>query len=258
MDQIVNQLIEARNKAGLSLEDLHKKTLIPVGQLQFLESYQYDKIGPSVYVKGFIRRYAQEVGLDLEDLWQPEHSQTPLVAPFKRKKRQQQPLVNSIGLIFRGLVFVVTLCLVGILIYKAVTSAMDKRQPESPPDPPGQNQEQEPEPVPEPEPEPVPEVKIEQVKANNSEAVYLVRNAQALEITLDFTGKCWTRMSADDKLVGSGTFTKGKQQQFTAAQQARIRFGAPRYVNVTVNGIPIELPDLLKGFNLEISLAPAD
>jgi cytoskeletal protein RodZ len=259
VEQIVTQLIEARHKAGLSLEDLHKLTMIPIRQLEFLESYQFDEIGPSVYVKGFIRRYAQEVGIDPDSLWQLEASLLPLASPA-RPRHSRQPLRNYLIPILRILAILVILFLAGVLIYKAISSYLDPGPP-SPPAPPGQQQEDpspQPEPEPEPQPEPEPEVTIEPVQEDNSEAIYLVHNAKSLEITLAFSGKCWTRMTVDGEKAGERTFTTGQQHQLTAAGTVRIRFGAPINVSVAVNGVAVEIPDIRKGFNLEIRLAPAE
>ena len=136
MEQIVSQLIEARKKAGLSLEDLHKLTMIPVRQLEYLESCQFDKIGPSVYVKGFLRRYAAEVGIDPDSLWQIESSYLPLTAPVK-VSRSRTPLKNYLIPIGRILAVLAILLLVGGLIYKAYLSFNSPVPPE-PPAPPGQ------------------------------------------------------------------------------------------------------------------------
>jgi cytoskeletal protein RodZ len=257
MDQIVSQLIEARNKAGLSLEDLHKLTMIPVRQLEYLESYQFDKIGPSVYVKGFMRRYAEEVGIDPDSLWQIETSQLPLASPVKAKG-SRPPLKNYLIPIVRILAVLAILFLVGVLIYKAYIS-FNQPAPPAPPAPPGhEDQEPEPEPQPEPEPEPEPQVTAEPVQVDSNDAIYLIHNAESLEVTLDFSGSCWTRMTVDGKKAGESTFTSGQQHQLAATEYVKIRFGAPLYVSVTVNGVPIETPELRKGFNLEIRLAPAD
>ena len=159
MEQVVEKLIEARHKAGLSLEDLQERTLIPVRQLAMLEAKQFDKIGPSVYLKGFLRRYAQEVGIDPDSLWRIESSQLPLAAPLGPKKRAK-PLGDYILPFLRIGVFLAILLLVGILIYKAFISDRDPNLPD-PPAPP--NQQEQPEPEPEPEPEPV----VEEVKVFN-------------------------------------------------------------------------------------------
>jgi len=125
--------------------------------------------------------------------------------------------------------------------------------PPAPPDVPPQDQTDPGDENPGPEP-PAPELIVERVEGSDSGAVYAVRNAEKLEIVLSFSGNCWTRITADGAKIKEATFTKGKQEQMSGASVYLIRFGAPRYVTVTINGIDIETPNLLKGYNLEVRL----
>lgn len=257
MESILAQLIEARQRAGLSLAELHKRTLIPLQQLEYLEALEFDKIGPSVYVKGFIRRYAQEVGVDPDSLWQVESYHTPLAAPVRPTRTRTTWRSLSIS-ILRIIAIVAVLALAAVLVYKAVVSLGDPELP-PPPDPPIDVPQPEPEPVPPPpEPEPEPTVIIEPVNVDNSEAIYSVHNASELDIVLVFSGKCWTLVTADSIKIVEKTFTAGQEFVVSAKSIARIRFGAPARVSVVVNGVPVETPQVLKGFNLEIQLAIAE
>lgn len=255
MEKILNELIKAREKAGLSLEDIHDRTLIPLRQLSLLEAGEFTKIGPPVYIKGFMRRYAQEVGIDPDSLWQVESSAMPLAPPVKTK-HSPQIFRNYLLSALRILVIMAIFVLVGVLIYRAVISSRDPGLP-TPPSPPGPEEPApEPQPEPEPEPEPEPQPTLEQVSADASEAIYLVKNTSTLAITIDFTGNCWTRITAGNQKIGEKTFTAGQQHQVASAETVRIRFGAPINARVTVNGLPIELPALRAGFNLEIRPDP--
>jgi len=57
-----------RLKAGLTLEDVSRQTYIRPYYLDAIERGDYETVGDSVYVKGFIRNYAVVLGLDAEEL----------------------------------------------------------------------------------------------------------------------------------------------------------------------------------------------
>ncbi len=62
------QLKEAREEVGKTLSELAKTTRIGVSQLRGLEADDYSKIPAPMYVRGFIKLYAQELGLRHEPL----------------------------------------------------------------------------------------------------------------------------------------------------------------------------------------------
>ena len=61
-------LREERERQGLSLEDLEKRTKIRTRYLRALENEDWDILPGPTYVKGFMRAYADALGLDAEEL----------------------------------------------------------------------------------------------------------------------------------------------------------------------------------------------
>ena len=59
-------LAEARAAAGLSLAEISIRTKIPVPQLEAVERDEYHRLSGPLYVKSFLRAYAEAVGVDLE------------------------------------------------------------------------------------------------------------------------------------------------------------------------------------------------
>ncbi len=57
-----------RERKGLSLKDIHEKTKIRLDFLECLENGKYEKLPDEVYVIGFIRNYADTVGLNPEKI----------------------------------------------------------------------------------------------------------------------------------------------------------------------------------------------
>jgi cytoskeleton protein RodZ len=58
----------ARTSRGLSLEQMSTELRIETAQLQALEQDDFERIGPPVFVKGYLRHFGTRVGLDYGDL----------------------------------------------------------------------------------------------------------------------------------------------------------------------------------------------
>jgi len=58
------QLLAAREAAGISLEDIAAQTRIPTRHLQSIEASDWDKLPAPTYTMGFAKSYATAVGLD--------------------------------------------------------------------------------------------------------------------------------------------------------------------------------------------------
>lgn len=61
-------LRNARERRGLSVEELAAITRITVPVLRALERNDFDKVPGGIFARGFIRSYAREVGLDPEEM----------------------------------------------------------------------------------------------------------------------------------------------------------------------------------------------
>jgi cytoskeletal protein RodZ len=64
MESIGEQLQEARRNKRASLEDASRATRIKVEILQQLEADEFDRLAAPTYTKGFLRLYAEYLGLD--------------------------------------------------------------------------------------------------------------------------------------------------------------------------------------------------
>lgn len=63
---IGERLRRARERAGLSLDELSSRTKIKVSILSAIEGGHFEKVPGGLFVRGFLRAYAREVGLDPE------------------------------------------------------------------------------------------------------------------------------------------------------------------------------------------------
>lgn len=67
MEQFGEFFKQARERRGLTLEDVAVKTRIHPDFLRALEESNFAKLPDQVFVKGFVRAYAQSLGLDEDD-----------------------------------------------------------------------------------------------------------------------------------------------------------------------------------------------
>jgi len=75
------RLREAREALGKTTSELAVKTRIKVQQLEGLESDNYESIPAPMYVRGFLKLYAQELGLD----------PAPLLEAYKQSGQDSTP-----------------------------------------------------------------------------------------------------------------------------------------------------------------------
>ncbi|MBL1176544.1 RodZ domain-containing protein [Pantanalinema sp. GBBB05] len=64
LKRIAEQLVETRQQKSITLDAVATATYIPQRLLQALEAEQFERLPEPVYVQGFIRRYADYLGLD--------------------------------------------------------------------------------------------------------------------------------------------------------------------------------------------------
>jgi hypothetical protein len=62
--QLGQELLQVRQARGISLYQLHLQTLVPLNHLKALETGKIDKLPQDIYVRGFIRRLGDGLGLD--------------------------------------------------------------------------------------------------------------------------------------------------------------------------------------------------
>lgn len=80
LQAIGTYLLQIRQQQSRSLEDIAAKTYIPLRLLKAIEAGQEQILPEPVFIQGFIRRYADALGLDGKDLSQsfPVHRAAPL------------------------------------------------------------------------------------------------------------------------------------------------------------------------------------
>jgi len=66
--ELIERLRRAREKAGLSIDELSSRTKIQITLLEAIEAGHFQRVPGGLFVRGFLRAYAREVGLDPEEV----------------------------------------------------------------------------------------------------------------------------------------------------------------------------------------------
>ena len=224
-------LEEARRRQGLDLEQVEKATYIGRRYLRALEEERFELLPGDAYAKGFLRTYAEFLGLDakryLDELSTRLAERAPepvLVAQPLRLRRRRAPLVWLRR--WPVLVGVVFAAVLGVLAWQYGGSGSPSR-PLSPPTPlrslpraapakpPPRSQRS--------APQPAPALGLRAVR-----------------------GSCWLDVhafTATGKLIYTGTLAEGGTLRFSLRRPLWIRLGAPWNLDATIAGKPaIRLP----------------
>jgi len=86
-----------RELRGVTLEELHAKTKIPIHFLQALEKNKFDELPEQVFIKGYIRSFAKVIGAN-EDEVLSTYIDITKTAPSTDIKNQSIPKQNSYNL----------------------------------------------------------------------------------------------------------------------------------------------------------------
>jgi cytoskeletal protein RodZ len=240
MEGVGGILKDARERRGVTFEDIEDTTKIKKRYLMALELEEWDQMPGRVYAKGFLRTYARYLGLDEQsvcDLYElaiavkePGKSggsqQSDGRATRKRSARRLKE-VDLHNKPKKTMVYVLCVVSVAVLVFCVWayrTYHLDDVEADRPPAPLVIPPQPDPPPVvaavPEPEPEPV--------------------IPTSIHLKMDVSEACWLRLADGETLVYEGTLMPGDTQEFSELQTVAVRLGNAGGIVLTVNGL--ELP----------------
>lgn len=132
-DLIGERLAAAREARGIDLLRAERETKIRRGYLAALERGDYASLPGGVYVRGFLRNYAQYLGLDPDEAVAQWHREAPADAPEPVIVVRQPLLAPRKGLVLSSGVVVAAVVTVGVLAILAYIGFQLVRFSEPPP-----------------------------------------------------------------------------------------------------------------------------
>lgn len=267
-------LKKIREQKGMTLEEINIETKIRIRYLDAIENGNFDIIpGGIVYIKGFLRNYAESIGLD----------PTPVIEKYKdinklmseevkiqeqekeqievRPRQEKQKLYSYVEIIldklakldFKKLISIIAVILVLTIVFfiskqlnrpptsndkpkVTIPKDTDKKIPQNKQNT-DDNNAQKSENNKEPD---VKDVKIEKAQDTNNKTVYDVYDT-SLNLTLEVLEDCcWMSVKRDDSVEFEGTVEAGEIKKWEASDNLTIKAGKPSAIRLTINGQEIE------------------
>jgi len=240
MDQIGQMLREARERQGITYEQVEEDIMIKKRYLEAMENEEWSKLPGKVYAKGFLRSYARYLKLNeqsvidlfelstMEEKVQKEKVSVPQ-APQEPKKSNielnNKPKKNMI----------IIFCIVSILllfgsqwVYNNIWNPGKQGENNLPGEVPQVTDNEPPE---KPDNTQVPEP-VEETPQPPKNSIDLIVLAQE--------EPCWLRIRDGQKQLYEGTLAPGQKVEFTDIKELNIRAGNAGAIQITINGEVIE------------------
>ena len=221
MFEIGNSLREARLRQSLDFPEIEQGTKIRGKYLRALEDEQFDVLPAQTYVKGFLRSYAEYLGLDGQ-LYVDEYNSRFVAGeeePQSRPRRSHAPPSRGVQVQSR----VVLLTLLGIVSVTALVIVAWTRG----------------------EPQAVTPVGLATTKSPTHQTPVVPATAKTVHLLVKATsGSCWLQVhktSAAGPILFQGTLDRGQQQLFTA-RKLWITLDRPENLVTVLNGHTRRLP----------------
>ena len=221
MFEIGNSLREARLRQGLDFPEIEQGTKIRGKYLRALEDEQFDVLPAQTYVKGFLRSYAEYLGLDGQ-LYVDEYNSRFVVGeeePQSRPRRSAPPSSRGVQVQSR----VVLLTLLGIVSVTALVIVAWTRG----------------------EPQTVTPSGLGTSKPPTHQTPVVPAAAQSVRLLVKASrGPCWLQVhktSATGPILFQGTLDQGQKQLFTA-RRLWITLDRPENLVTVLNGHTSRLP----------------
>ena len=260
METLGNYLREEREKQGKTLKHISQKTCISRTTLQAIENDQDELLPPASYLRGFLKLYALELGLNTEDLLarlpqqRPEQNnlRLPPAPDIETKKKPLLKIFVAAGIVciaciwagqmFFGLAPVSQETPEQIISPRPAlpnVPSVSPMLPEAPAQPDTAPEESKPilEPLPQVEP-------VSETLPADSPRPEETPPAVTERFTVQFAarGIVWMTMQADDGTIVDITLRDGERYRASASQTLAVRLGNPVLVDVEYNDQPVPIP----------------
>jgi cytoskeleton protein RodZ len=254
------RLAASRRERGISVHEIAKELRLDDAKVRALEENRFDDLGAPVFAKGHMRKYAELVGVPIDDMladyYQLNRSvgAPPVVGPPRKVQRE----ISAGPWIAGGL---------GLLVLTAAAWWWTNRDPaveavtvEPATLAPFQSERQD-DPAPVEEDAEAPAVEITGAEVAEDAGIAAVESAPqaiveeqaaydastpdagSVELVLSFSGDCWTEVSdATGRRLYFGLGTDGRSVTVNGVEPLGVLLGNGSNVSLTVNGFDYLIP----------------
>ncbi len=221
----------ARESKGMTLRQVANTTRIAVSALDAIERDDVKKLPGGIFARSFVRAYASELKLDVEQTVTEFFAQFPAPIDGSSSSTVEPPTFGvtwpvPTGLLRGAMLTIPALALVGWMVFGG-RGAAPQREPlpvadriaASPP---------------------VPARPVSDVVPAGGELPG-ARPAPAPALTLHLTARrdCWVSITADGREVVARLMGAGEEEAVRAASELRLRIGDANAVRLRLNGSPV-------------------
>jgi cytoskeletal protein RodZ len=228
-----------RQKKGLSVKDVEQATSIRSLYLTAIEEGNYSIVPGEVYLKGFIRNYANFLGLNgtqIVDLYRQSQNPAASAAPGDKSENGQPGSSTSIDsqksrdsrdktspVKWLLILLIPAAAAAGYWWYSQMPQQLPPEVKNAKPAPSAPSNPAQPvQPVP-PKPQVTPPAPVQ---------------SKPLAVTAKFIDECWTQVIADGKEVYEGIPNPGETLSWEAEQNITLTLGNASGVDISYNGKP--------------------
>ena len=227
LSEIGSRLSESRLEQLLTLEQVASKTMMQTKTLKAIELGDLSQLPESIYIRGFISRYASALGFDgtkLADEFPVEPTLEPSIVWNDTPVAQLCPLH-----LYWLYAAVITLAISALSYFlQQSTSPVASLSPS---------------PVVTPSPSPSVTPSLSPVASLSPSPVVtpspsptLNLSGQPIQVNLTFKGQAWISVEVDNKFAFEGILPEGTQRNWKANREILLRSGNAGAVLVSVNG----------------------
>jgi transcriptional regulator with XRE-family HTH domain len=265
MPDIGLELQQARMEKKITLEELSGRTHIAKKYLKALEDGDYRIFPGEVYLRGALRRYAQEVGLSSTQVidWYEAVSRDKFQEPEKHVESKEPPRNEMVRKEkpAAGRFIIIILCVILIVAagrFAFTLLAERGAGPDVPPPPPPSVEEPVDGDPDENDTDPqdsvvTPVFNIEHYSDSGVET-YSVHGAETLLVSLSFSERCWVRVTADGIQTADENFRAGMDYSSAANREVILNVGYPAGLHLKINEQPVEIPYSKNPYSIKIVL----
>ncbi|TYP54308.1 helix-turn-helix domain-containing protein [Thermosediminibacter litoriperuensis] len=248
-----------RLSKNISLEQIQKDTKIRIKYLSAIESGSFELIpGGEVYIKGFLKNYAEAVGLDskailerykeivvptpTEDEFSGQilEDESPRQHLFEEKKPEFifRPRLKNFSFILAAILILAVL--IGV-VSSFIISTQTPVEPASP-TPTNSDTTVETEPVQAPPEENKENTSVIHLVEDDGRKIVYTVEADIINVRFEVErDRCWIRVKKDGILEFEGHLGSGESKVWEAKDSLTIRVGNPPVVRVNLNGKEVNL-----------------
>lgn len=215
MQSVGEKLKNARLEKNISLDEVYQQTKIHPQVLEALEQDRAHNFLSLLYVKGFLRTYAQYLGINSEELikeylqsQKPQAAHSSIEVPVEKEEKLAFKIKP---LLILKIISIIILSVILVFSFRFLLQRLSHFHQA--------NQQK---------------VKVE---------VLLKPKVTQEELALEVGAKenCWLRVTVDNQIMFEGILSKGKRELWLGKEKIELRIGKPEALEVFFNGDPVEL-----------------